>query len=190
MSKLNEAIKFASDKHDGQIRKLTNLPYIFHPFEVAQIVATMTDDEDAICAALLHDTVEDTKTTLDEIADKFGLRVMRLVALETENKREHVDPSLTWKTRKEESLEEISVCNDLQAKMIWLGDKLSNIRSLYRYYIVNGEKMWETFNEKDPRNHAWYYRSIVRILKDLDGYAAYREFRITVEALFGGYDEI
>ena len=73
MSKLNEAIKFASDKHDGQIRKLTNLPYIFHPFEVAQIVATMTNDEDVICAALLHDTVEDTKTTLDEIADKFGL---------------------------------------------------------------------------------------------------------------------
>jgi len=189
MSKLAEAIKFASDAHDGQIRKLTNLPYIFHAFEVAQIVATMTDDEDAICAALLHDTVEDTKATLDELAEKFGLRVMRLVAYETENKREHIDKSLTWQTRKEESLAEIRVCDDKEAKMIWLGDKLSNIRSLYRYYIVNGDKMWESFNQKDPKAHAWYYREIVKILKDLDGYAAYREFRITVEALFGGYDE-
>ena len=189
MSKLNEAIKFASDKHDGQIRKLTNLPYIFHPFEVAQIVATMCNDEDVICAALLHDTVEDTKTTLDEIADKFGLRVMRLVALETENKREHVDPTLTWRARKEESLIELKECNDLQAKMIWLGDKLSNIRSLYRYNLMYGDDMWLTFNEKDPRNHAWYYKEILDTLADLKDYAAYREFKITVNALFGEYYE-
>ena len=153
MSKIDDAIKFAVDAHKGQVRKLGGLPYIFHPTEVAQIVAQMTTDEDVIAAAILHDTVEDTKTTFEEITNLFGERVAKLVGLETEDKRENEDKAATWRIRKEEALEKLANETDISAKMICLGDKLSNIRSLYRNHLVQGEEMWNTFNEKDPRNH-------------------------------------
>lgn len=190
MSKLKDAVIFAAQKHDGQYRKITNQPYIFHCTEVCQIVSELTYDEDVMCAALLHDTVEDTKTNLDEIEELFGPRVMRLVSYETENKRKGQPKSDTWKLRKAESLEELSKCKDLDVKKIWLGDKLSNVRSLYRSYLVLGDELWSSFNEKDPRNHAWYYRQVVKELSELKDYAPYKELEKLVETLFGGYDEI
>lgn len=189
MSKFNEAVVFAAEKHDGQYRKITNQPYIFHCMEVAQIVSEMTYDEDVMIAALLHDTVEDTKTTLDELEYKFGPKVMRLVSYETEDKRKGQNKSDTWKIRKEESLLELKNCHDEDVKKIWLGDKLSNVRSLYRSYLILGDNLWNSFNEKDPKNHAWYYREVVKNLDELKDYAPYKELDELVEKLFGGYDE-
>ena len=185
MSKLTDVIAFAAKAHEGQIRKLNNQPYIFHPCEVGQIVSSMTDDEDVVCAAILHDTVEDTRATLGEIEEKFGKRVAYLVALETEDKRENKDKSKTWRIRKEESLKELENCGDIDAKKIWLGDKLSNIRSMYRTHLLEGDSMWNHFNNKNPEDHEWYYESIMKLLKDLSGYSVYREYCAIVEALFG-----
>ena len=92
MDLVSEAVIFAAKAHDGMRRKQSNTPYIMHPLEAAVIVSTMTDDQHTISAAALHDVVEDTTVTLDQIDEKFGSRVALLVASETENKRADLPP--------------------------------------------------------------------------------------------------
>ena len=72
---LNRAIVFATEAHEGQYRKGTQIPYILHPMEAAAIVGTMTTDEEIIAGAVLHDVVEDTDTTIDDVQEMFGDRV-------------------------------------------------------------------------------------------------------------------
>ncbi|MDD5983047.1 MAG: HD domain-containing protein, partial [Solobacterium sp.] len=78
MNKLERAFVFACHAHEGMIRKGFNQNYIFHPVEVLSLASILTDDEDVLCAALLHDTVEDTNTALEDIEKQFGLRVRQL----------------------------------------------------------------------------------------------------------------
>lgn len=85
---LDKAIVFATREHEGQYRKGTKIPYILHPLEAAAIVGTMTTDDELIAGAVLHDVVEDTETTVEDIRELFGERVAQLVASESENKRE------------------------------------------------------------------------------------------------------
>ena len=184
---LNEAIVFAVRKHAGTVRKGTALPYIVHPLEVAAIVAGITDDEEVIAAAVLHDTLEDTQATKEEIIAAFGDRVAALVADESENKRENERPENTWKIRKQETLSHLTGASH-DAKVIALGDKLSNIRAIQRDYEAIGEKLWDRFNQKDPALHGWYYRSIAEILsadETIRGTSAMREYKERVSAVFG-----
>ena len=85
MNLLEEAIIYATIMHQGKVRKFRGYPYILHPVEVAQILSTMTDDEEVITAGILHDIVEDTDGTLGEIKKRFGSRVAELVDSESEN---------------------------------------------------------------------------------------------------------
>lgn len=184
MELFDEALKFACEKHSGQRRKLSDVPYFVHPMEVATIAATMSDSQELLAAALLHDTVEDTDTTLEEIREKFGKRVSLLVMTETEDKREDRPPKETWKLRKEETLAILEHTKDLDVKKLWLGDKLSNIRSFYRGYRKEGDSFWNHFNQNDPAQQEWYYRTIAVALSDLKGYDAYEEFTELIEKVF------
>ena len=181
---LDKAIIFAVNAHRGQLRKGSNAPYILHPMEVAAIVAAMTDDEEVISAAVLHDTVEDTAVTLDEICEQFGKRVAELVAAESENKREDKPAASTWKIRKEETIEHLKTAPK-EVKMLTLGDKLSNIRSICRDYEAQGDALWQRFNQKDKNEHRWYYKSIADCLSGLCEYPAYKEYVFLAEKTFG-----
>ena len=75
MNVIEKAIGFAVKAHAGALRKGTNLPYILHPLEAASIAAQMTDDQEIIAATVLHDTVEDTETSAEDIRKEFGARV-------------------------------------------------------------------------------------------------------------------
>lgn len=97
---LDKAIIFAVNAHRGQFRKGSDTPYILHPMEAAAIVGTMTADDEVLAAAVLHDTVEDTGTTTEQIREQFGERVAALVSAESENKREDQPAASTWKIRK------------------------------------------------------------------------------------------
>ena len=88
---LNQAIIFATKAHEVQFRKGTKIPYILHPMEAAAIVGTMTTDDEIVAGAVLHDVVEDTKTTVEEIKELFGERVASLVASESEDNRSKDD---------------------------------------------------------------------------------------------------
>lgn len=77
--KISKAIQFATAAHAGQFRDDGKTPYITHPEKVAEIISTVTNDEDLICAAWLHDTVEDTDTTIQDLQREFGDNVAALV---------------------------------------------------------------------------------------------------------------
>lgn len=185
MELVSEAIAFAAMVHDGMQRKKSSAPYILHPMEASVIVGTMTDDQDLIAAAVLHDVVEDTDITIEEIEKRFGNRVRELVESETEDKRADLPPAETWRIRKEESLAVLKNTDDLGVLMIWLGDKLANMRSIYRDWKVEGDVMWQRFNQKDVKEQAWYYRSIVALTERLSDTSAWLEYKTLTELVFG-----
>lgn len=185
MELVSEAIAFAVKVHDGMRRKKSGVPYILHPLEAAAIVSTLTDDQEVIAGAILHDVVEDTDITIDEIEEKFGKRVRELVESETENKRSEIPASETWRIRKEESLKVLKNTLDIEVLMVWLGDKLANIRSIYRELQQEGNAIWDKFNQKDVNEHAWYYFSIVKLTERLSHTSAWLEFKTLVELVFG-----
>lgn len=190
MSKrLDDAIEFATKKHTEQTRKRENTPYILHPLEAAAVAAELTKDEDVLIAAVLHDTVEDTDTSIDEVREKFGNRVAELVESETENKREDLPPEETWEIRKKESLEHLKNSTDPAVKILWLADKVSNIRTLYRLYQKEGDALWNHFNMKDVKKQAWYYRTISDLLSDLDDTLPYQEYKQIVDYIFRNVKE-
>ena len=185
MELVSEAIAFAVKAHDGMRRKKSDAPYILHPMEAAVIVGSMTDDQNLIAAAALHDVVEDANITIDEIEERFGKRVRELVASETEDKRTDLPPAETWRIRKEESLAVLKNTDDIGVLMVWLGDKLANMRSIYRDYKVEGNAMWQRFNQKDASQQAWYYCTIATLTKALSHTMAWREYQTLTELVFG-----
>lgn len=185
MNVLEEAIAFAVQAHQGQVRKLANTPYILHPLEVASIIATMTSDLEIMAAGVLHDTVEDCDVDPKEIKERFGGRVSALVQSETEDRLSRRPPEETWQQRKEESLLMLEYTKDKGVKILWLGDKLSNIRSFYREYQRSGDAIWESLHQKDPKMQGWYYKTIAHHLRELSDTAAYREYVELVNRIFG-----
>ena len=185
MELVSEAIAFAVKAHDGMRRKKSEIPYILHPMEAAVIVGSMTDDQNVISAAVLHDVVEDAGVTIEEIAEKFGERVRELVASETEDKRADCPPSETWRIRKEESLAVLRKTEDVGVLMVWLGDKLANMRSIYRDWKTEGDAIWQRFNQKSVTEQAWYYRSIIALTERLSDTSAWIEYKTLTELVFG-----
>ena len=186
---INEAIKFASLAHMGMRRKGNDQPYIFHPLEVLNLVSMMTLDEEVLCAAILHDTVEDTDATIEDIRKNFNERVASLVGYESEDKRGNVNKAATWKKRKEETIERISSLYDEGAKMICLADKVSNLRSIHLGLLDKGEEFWQSFNQKDPKEHYWYYSKLRDALVSLKDHAVYKEFCFLIDTIFKNMGE-
>lgn len=135
---IEKAILLATQAHKNVMRKGSNIPYILHPLETGVIVSTLTDDETIIAAAVLHDVLEDTDITYEELKREFGAAA-DLVKCETEDKRRNLPPEATWKVRKQETISHLAKETNLGVKQIALADKLSNIRSIYRDYQTLGE---------------------------------------------------
>ena len=168
---IDKAIAFATQAHEGQVRKGTSRPFIQHPLEVGRIVASMTEDKEVISAAILHDTIEDCEDVTEEmLREVFTERVASLVAQESEDK------SKTWMERKSATIAHLNVASR-EIQMIGLADKLSNIRDIDRDYPECGEELWNRFRMKDKNVIGWYYKSIQESLKEaMGGTEAYREY--------------
>ena len=157
---IEKAMKFATRAHEGQFRKGTQRPYIVHPAEVSEIVAEMTDDEDVICAAVLHDTIEDCEGVSQRLlAQEFSEKVAYIVAQESEDK------SKSWMERKTLTIEHLRTA-PWEVQMVGLADKLSNMRDIDRDYPVAGERLWERFRMKDKAVIGWYYKGVRDALAD------------------------
>ena len=189
---LDRAIVFAVRAHAGTERRGKGYPYIVHPLEAVGIVATMTSDQELLAAAALHDTVEDTDVTVEQIRAEFGDRVAALVAEETdeipgqagnEGLAGRLSEEETWHARKRAAIDRLSKAGR-EAKMVALGDKLSNMRAIARDYAVQGDALWNLFHAKDPKDHEWHYRGLAGALKELDGTFAYQEFVTLVDQVF------
>jgi len=184
---LDKAITFAAKAHEGQFRKGNRQPYIFHPLEVLSLASQITEDEDILCACVLHDTVEDTDTTINDINKEFGSRIAKLVYFESEDKRTDLPPEETWKIRKEETIKTLNETNEIGAKIICLCDKVSNLRSFNLLRLQEGNDMWNHFHQNDPKMHCWYYQSLKDALKDLSDTAIYKEYCFLFETIFKDY---
>lgn len=183
---LDRALAFAQKAHQGQFRKGTDMPYIVHPIETAEIVKNMTNDEEIIAAAFLHDVIEDTMTTEEEIKKEFGTRVLGLVLAESEQIGEELQAlsmEESWEIRKKEKLKKLWLEPE-DVKIIALGDKLSNIRAIKRDYAALGEKLWERFHQKDKKRQGWYYHELVKALQSLSHFREWQEFQMTVDEVF------
>ena len=177
MNQLEEAIIYATIMHQGKVRKFRNNPFILHPIEVADILSTMTDDEEVITAGILHDIVEETDGTLEEIEKRFGKRVADLVDSESEHMDAYENRTVSWKRRKEDSLKILKQSQDIGVQMLWLADKLANIRSIAGIYSERGEAVWQSLNERDPAMQHWYYQSVAEIVElQLNKTGAFKEF--------------
>lgn len=180
---LDRAILFATEAHKSVPRKGTTIPYILHPIEAASIVSTMTTDIEMLAATVLHDTVEDNKTiSLEDIEKNFGKRIRDFVEAESEKKVD--DETGSWEKRKQATIDYLREKATEEEKIIALGDKLSNIRAIYKDYITIGDELWLRFNQKDKYKHAWYYKWLGEVLKSLSNYPAYREFCDLVNKVF------
>ena len=191
---LDRAIIFAVKAHAGTERRGKGYPYIVHPLEAVEIVATMTADQELLAAAALHDTVEDTDVTVEQIREQFGDRVAALVAAETDEipgqagndvmaGSDRPSEAETWHTRKQAAIDRLSKASR-EAKMVALGDKLSNMRAIARDYAVQGDALWILFHAKDPKDHEWHYRGLADALRELEDTFAYKEFESLINQVF------
>ena len=180
---LDRAIIFAVRAHSGTERRGKGYPYIVHPMEAMEIVATMTADQELLAAAALHDTVEDTEVTVEQLRAEFGERIASLVAEESDVMPEGMTEEASWHQRKQAAIDRLSKASH-DAKMVALGDKLSNMRAIARDYAELGDALWNRFHAKDPKDHEWHYRGLADALRELSDTFAYQEFERLINQVF------
>ena len=180
---LDRAIVFAVRAHAGTERRGKGFPYIVHPMEAVEIVATMTSDQELLAAAALHDTVEDTDTTVEQIREEFGDRVASIVAAESDEPHQSRDSIENWRARKQAAMDRLARA-PRDTKMVALGDKLSNMRAIARDYAQQGNALWNIFHAKDPKDHELHYRGLAESLRELQDTFAYKEFEQLVNQVF------
>ncbi len=180
---LDHAIIFAVHAHAGTERRGKGYPYIVHPMEAMEIVATMTADQELLAAAALHDTVEDTEVTVEQLRAEFSERIASLVADESDVMPEGMTEEASWHQRKQAAIDRLAKASH-DAKIVALGDKLSNMRAIARDYADIGDALWSRFHAKDPKDHEWHYQGLAEALSELKGTEAYREFESLINQVF------
>ncbi|MBR4519900.1 MAG: bifunctional (p)ppGpp synthetase/guanosine-3',5'-bis(diphosphate) 3'-pyrophosphohydrolase [Paludibacteraceae bacterium] len=181
---LDRAIVFAVGAHHNTERRGKGFPYIVHPMEAVEIVATITPDQELLAAAALHDTIEDTDVTYEQLRDAFGERVASLVYAESDRFTEGVSEADSWHDRKQAAIDRLAAANH-DAKIVAMGDKLSNMRAIWRDYQLRGDELWQIFHVTDKAAHEWHYRGLAASLSELSDTFAYREFVRLIDEVFG-----
>jgi (p)ppGpp synthase/HD superfamily hydrolase len=150
------ALYIALKGHEGQTRKdSAKTPYIVHPVSVALIVSRYTDSNDVLAAALLHDILEDTNYTAEQLRREFGNRVLRLVREVSEPRGE-----MSWAMRKEAYLDSLAQVSH-PALIIAAADKITNLRAMRSAYLVDGEQLWQRFAPQSTREQRLeFYRRV------------------------------
>jgi myo-inositol-1(or 4)-monophosphatase len=157
-----KAAYFAAEKHDGQYRKGTNIPYIAHCIHVALIVRTFTDNEDIISAALLHDTIEDCHDVSYAVLEKeFGSTIATLVNEVTFVKDDNAK-ALPWREKKGLYISHLRNASPA-AVLIAAADKITNMESYFNALLSNPEKVTQFF-KGEPSDYFWYYEEIAKIV--------------------------
>lgn len=153
-----KALKFAINAHKGQVRKSEpDKPMIFHPINVGHILKEYDFDENVVASGFLHDVVEDTKYTFDDIKKKFGDDILSLVYGASEP-----DKSLEWEDRKKHTINSIKNM-DLRHKAVICADKISNLEDLNIIFGKTGSADFSAF-KRGFYDQQWYYTSVYEAL--------------------------
>ena len=181
---LDRAIIFAVHAHHDTERRGKGFPYIVHPMEAVEIVSTIISDQELLAAAALHDTIEDTDVTVEDIRREFGDRVAELVHSESDQFVEGVSEEDSWHDRKQAAIDRLAAASH-DAKIVALGDKLSNMRAIWRDFQTKGDELWKIFHVTDKDSHEWHYRGLADSLAELSDTFAYQEFVALIDDVFG-----
>ena len=141
MEKIFKALEFAAKAHENQYRKKSDIPYISHPCAVGMLLQKEGCSEDVIIAGILHDTIEDTHFTLDDVKNSFGEKIASIVEICSEP-----DKSAPWSMRKSLLIERAKNAS-LEIKQVFCADKLHNLLSIKKDYERLGDVVWTRFNE-------------------------------------------
>lgn len=185
------ALDLAYERHEGAVRKLSGKEYVTHPCNVAMLLARCCCSGEVVAAGLLHDTVEDTETSLDEIQLYFNSRVAELVAGCSE-------PLLpgggkvkrSWDERKLHTVEYLKSISDAEILMIAVADKLDNVLDTEEH---GGPDCWDKFNSEPSafgatsfEKQAWYYRTLAEIFQaKIPEFPLVSEYVDVVKRIFG-----
>jgi len=183
---VDKAIKFAVDAHSNTERRGKGFPYVIHVLEAMEIVATISSDPELLAAAALHDTVEDTDVTIETVRREFGDRIAGLVASESDEAiPQGRTEQQTWRSRKKAAIGRLFAASR-DAKIVALGDKLSNMRAIARDYRKQGDDLWSLFHAPGGKaDHEWHYRGLAASLSELAGTDAFAEFAAKIDEVFG-----
>jgi (p)ppGpp synthase/HD superfamily hydrolase len=177
MDVIEKALQIASKAHVNQRRKGSDIPYIVHPVAVGMILMKAGYDEALIAAGILHDTVEDTDLSLQDVEQEFGTKIAEIVAGCSEP-----DKSLSWDQRKTHTIEYLkNAPSDIRA--VACADKLHNIRSITNDYQQIGNEIWSKFNAGKEKQE-WYYTQIVESLRYQNSFPLVEELEEAVHYLF------
>lgn len=181
---VDKAIKFAVDAHANTERRGKGFPYVIHVLEAMEIVASISNDPELLAAAALHDTVEDTDVTVDQVRDLFGERIARLVDSETVEVPTGQTESESWRARRMFSLSRLASASR-DAKIVAMGDKLSNMRAIAHDYRQIGDELWNRFHApKGKLDYAWYYDELGKSLSELADTDAHIEYCALYKTVF------
>lgn len=178
--RFRRAFLFAADKHAGQTRKASTIPYIAHLMGVASLALEFGGDEDMAIAALLHDVVEDCggAPMLKEVKRRFGSRVAKIVNGCTDS---YGEPKPPWRERKETYIRHLKSA-DAETRLVSAADKLNNVRSILSDYREIGESIWARFNGGRDGT-LWYYRALLNEFHRGRPNRLIREFELAVREL-------
>lgn len=175
-----KAKRFAEKAHEGQYRKVGNIPYVTHPIRVATFLEKNGASDELICAAYLHDVVEDTPIEIEEIEKEFGKAVADLVRSHTEDK------SKSWKERKQHTLDILKKASSEEKQLI-VADRFDNLLSLEKDIKEQGQAIWDIFNA-GYEDQKWYNEGIAanmdQGLAQEDRPAFFDDFTAAVKRIF------
>lgn len=179
---INRAITFATVSHANQTRKGTNIPYILHCLEAGVIAASLATEDgrvnsDVVCAAILHDTMEDAYVSYATLKEVFNETIADLVKSQSEDKTK------SWQERKQATIDFLQANTNKSVEIATLADKLSNMRAIASDYEKQGEQLWDRFNADKASQH-WYYSTIATSLTQLSETKPYQEYTALVEKTF------
>ena len=181
--RVNKALEFSAKAHSAQKRKGTDIPYISHPYAIGMILSNAGCSEDVIIAGILHDTVEDTEVTLEEITAEFG----EMVAIIVDGCSEP-DKTLSWEERKQHTLDELKHASQ-EIHYVACADKLHNISTMIEEQKIIGDALWQRF-KRGKDQQSWYFHGLLDSLASggLFCEPLYKEFKHAVETMFGRHD--
>ena len=180
MDMKEKAKLFAIKAHKGQIRKSDKeKPMIIHPINVANILSEYGYDDNVVAAAYLHDVIEDTKYTKEDLLKEFNEDIVSLVLGATEE-----DKSLSWEERKTITIDKVKDL-DLRHKVVVCADKISNLEDMRIIFEVNGKRDFSAFKRGFDKQK-WYYTEVYNSLiynEDKD-YVMFSRLKLLIDDIF------
>jgi (p)ppGpp synthase/HD superfamily hydrolase len=163
--RVQRAMQFAAERHEGRIRQITGAAFITHPLAVVLVLADAGfDDEDVLVSAVLHDVVEDEPVDQEEIAVRFGDRVGELVGAMTEPDADAAGADLPWGDRKSHIVDVARTTEDSDLLALKAADLICNATDLAGEHARVGDEVFTRFGAQGGERQLGYYLDLARTL--------------------------